>query len=100
MKNKIENISLQIELIKRSTQILENRISQIELVQKYKTYKTQSDFEKDSVLILFKINSLKLYKSTLSYLYKELNREDDISVFLLPQCRTLIDIFPFSSSIN
>jgi len=82
------------QILKQAVLILENRISQIEEKAKDAKYSSLAYEERENVISIFKIRSLRFYKDTLFYISETLNNDSFQGyVFVLPNIRTLIDIY-------
>lgn len=94
MPTEEEIFSTQISLIKEAVIILEERIKEINQIERDRKYTSNIEAEKRGAIGVFKYRSLLLYKETLSYIANEVIRDKPkISYFLLPHVRTILDVY-------
>ncbi len=93
--NQIEEsiFSIQIGLLNRAQNLLEDRISQLEVFERSKEFTSNDASEKAACVGVFKIRSAKFFRDTLSYLISESARtEPKVHFFMLPNIRALTNV--------
>ena len=87
-------IKKQIDLIDQAVKMLEDRAIKIEEFSRSAKYSTKYDEERENIVNLFKVRSIRLYKNTLSFIGEEAsNTNTRRHFFVLAQVRTLLDVY-------
>lgn len=83
----------QINLLDQAISLLQDRVSQLEALEKLKKLISNADKERSACVAIFKIRSIKFFIDTISYLVFESKRTDrKVHFFMLPNIRTLINV--------
>jgi len=84
----------QATLIKQGASLLDSRANAIELIAKQRVHSQKATEERCNTIDIFTVRSIRLFRDTLTYLSKEMSRNEvENHFFLLPHVRTLLDIY-------